>query len=116
MERLDYFIRRLLLMVPTFLGITFVCFALCQVVPGGPVEQALAKMRGLGAADLAYAIRNGRPPRCGTGLAFHTYEAAAGLVISCDTQRTYSMTSRCERPAPFEPGYIEYPELVMDLY
>ncbi|HRT04580.1 MAG TPA: prolyl oligopeptidase family serine peptidase [Kiritimatiellia bacterium] len=50
MERLDYFFRRLLLMVPTFIGITFVCFALCQVVPGGPVEQALAKMRGLGAA------------------------------------------------------------------
>ena len=51
MERLDYFLRRLLLMVPTFVGITFVCFALCQVVPGGPVEQALAKMRGLGAAE-----------------------------------------------------------------
>jgi microcin C transport system permease protein len=51
MERLDYFLRRLLLMVPTFLGITFVCFALCQAVPGGPVEQALAKMRGLGAAE-----------------------------------------------------------------
>ena len=42
MERLDYFLRRLLLMVPTFVGITFACFALCQVVPGGPVEQALA--------------------------------------------------------------------------
>lgn len=44
MERLDYFFRRLLLMVPTFLGITFVCFALTQAVPGGPVEQALTKM------------------------------------------------------------------------
>ena len=51
MERLDYFFRRLLLMVPTFIGITFVCFALCQVVPGGPVEQALARMRGMGAAE-----------------------------------------------------------------
>lgn len=59
MERLDYFLRRLLLMVPTFIGITFACFALCQVVPGGPVEQALAKMRGMGAAEA------GRSPHAG---------------------------------------------------
>jgi microcin C transport system permease protein len=46
MDRLSYFIRRLLLVVPTFIGITFVCFTLCQFVPGGPVEQALLQMRG----------------------------------------------------------------------
>jgi microcin C transport system permease protein len=59
MERLDYFLRRLLLMVPTFLGITFVCFALCQVVPGGPVEQALARMRGMGAAEAGRHTESG---------------------------------------------------------
>ena len=59
MERLDYFLRRLLLMVPTFLGITLACFALCQVVPGGPVEQALAKMRGLGAAEAGRNLPGG---------------------------------------------------------
>ena len=62
MERLDYFLRRLLLMVPTFIGITFVCFALCQVVPGGPVEQALARMRGMGAAEA------GRSPHAGASV------------------------------------------------
>ena len=62
MERLDYFLRRLLLMVPTFIGITFACFALCQVVPGGPVEQALAKMRGMGAAEA------GRSPHAGAAV------------------------------------------------
>lgn len=46
MDRLSYFIRRLLLMIPTFIGITFVCFAICQFVPGGPVEQTLIRMRG----------------------------------------------------------------------
>lgn len=46
MERLDYFGKRLLLMVPTFLAITVICFGICQVVPGGPVEQALLRMRG----------------------------------------------------------------------
>lgn len=45
---LRYFLRRLALVVPTFLGITAVCFALVQVVPGGPVEQKLAALRGLG--------------------------------------------------------------------
>lgn len=42
--------RRLLLMGPTFLGITLICFVLIQFVPGGPVEQALMQMRGLGSA------------------------------------------------------------------
>ena len=62
MERLDYFLRRLLLMAPTFVGITFACFALCQAVPGGPVEQALAKMRGMGAAEA------GRSPHAGAAV------------------------------------------------
>ena len=45
---LRYFLKRLALVVPTFLGITIVCFALVQAVPGGPVEQRLAALRGLG--------------------------------------------------------------------
>ena len=45
MERLEYFIRRLLLIVPTFIGITIVCFALIQFVPGGPIEQRIMRMR-----------------------------------------------------------------------
>lgn len=48
MDRLSYFIRRLLLVIPTFIGITFTCFLLCQFVPGGPVEQAILQMRGAG--------------------------------------------------------------------
>ena len=42
MQRADYFIKRLLLIIPTFIGITFLVFLLCQFVPGGPVEQARA--------------------------------------------------------------------------
>lgn len=47
MERLDYFVKRLLLIIPTFLGITVLCFLLIQFVPGGPVEQAISQMRGM---------------------------------------------------------------------
>ncbi len=63
MERLAYLVRRLLLMVPTFLGITIACFALCQMVPGGPVEQAIAQMRGLGAGE-----GGSRGPRSGAAV------------------------------------------------
>lgn len=51
MERIDYFIRRFLLVIPTFLGITILCFGLIQFVPGGPVEQIIIQMKGIGAAE-----------------------------------------------------------------
>lgn len=39
----SYFIRRILLMIPTFIGITFLCFTVTRFVPGGPVEQAVLR-------------------------------------------------------------------------
>jgi len=42
----DYIVRRLLLMIPTFIGITFVTFLLCQFVPGGPIDQLRLQMAG----------------------------------------------------------------------
>jgi microcin C transport system permease protein len=51
MERLHYFIKRLLLIVPTFIGITAICMALTQLVPGGPVEQMISRMRGISAGE-----------------------------------------------------------------
>ena len=41
-----YIIRRLLLVVPTLLGIMLINFAVIQIVPGGPVEQLIAQMTG----------------------------------------------------------------------
>jgi len=38
-------------MIPTFLGITILCFGLIQFVPGGPVEQFIMQMKGIGAAE-----------------------------------------------------------------
>ena len=34
----DYFIRRLLLIPPTLLGVTIIVFAITRLVPGGPLE------------------------------------------------------------------------------
>ena len=40
-------------MIPTFIGITAVCFALTRFLPGGPVEMRLMRARGVGAAGVA---------------------------------------------------------------
>ena len=40
-----YFFRRALLMIPTFLGITFLVFTITRFVPGGPIEQMMVKMQ-----------------------------------------------------------------------
>ena len=37
-------------MIPTFIGITVVCFALTRFLPGGPVEMRILRMKGLGNA------------------------------------------------------------------
>ena len=39
-----YILRRLLLIVPTLLGILLVNFVLVQFMPGGPVEQVIAEL------------------------------------------------------------------------
>ena len=41
----NYFIKRLLLIIPTLLGISIACFLIMQMVPGGPVEQAIQKIK-----------------------------------------------------------------------
>jgi microcin C transport system permease protein len=41
-----YIIRRLLLVIPTLLGIMTINFFVIQAAPGGPVEQMLAKLEG----------------------------------------------------------------------
>ncbi len=43
-----YILRRLLLVIPTLLGVMIINFTLVQFVPGGPVEQIIAEMQGGG--------------------------------------------------------------------
>jgi microcin C transport system permease protein len=56
-----YIVRRLLLMVPTLLGIMLINFLVIQIAPGGPVEQAIAELTGVG-ADITERVT-----RAGTG-------------------------------------------------
>lgn len=41
----SYFIRRFLLLIPTFFGITLITFMILQVVPGGPLEMEIMRIR-----------------------------------------------------------------------
>ncbi len=51
-----YIVRRLLLMVPTVIGILLVSFVIVQFAPGGPVERIIAKLQG---TDVAATARIG---------------------------------------------------------
>ncbi len=51
-----YIIRRLLLMIPTLLGIMFVSFVVVQFAPGGPIERVIAVLSG---ADTGAGARTG---------------------------------------------------------
>lgn len=46
---LGYFLRRLLLVIPTFIGITLLVFAITRVVPGGPIERMMTQQMQMGA-------------------------------------------------------------------
>lgn len=43
----QYILKRLLLIIPTLIGIMTLNFFIVQVAPGGPVEQAIAKYQGI---------------------------------------------------------------------
>jgi microcin C transport system permease protein len=54
-----YIIRRLLLMIPTLLGIMIINFIIIQLAPGGPVEQAIAQLTGEGGVITERITRSG---------------------------------------------------------
>jgi microcin C transport system permease protein len=68
-----YLIRRLVLVIPTLFGIIAINFVVVQFAPGGPVDQALAELRGHGnlSSRLGLAVSD-------TGGA-GTYRGARGL-------------------------------------
>ena len=47
----DYFLRRLLLVPPTLLGVTIIVFAITRLVPGGPLERAIMEAQQMDAAS-----------------------------------------------------------------
>jgi microcin C transport system permease protein len=54
-----YILKRLLLMIPTLVGIVTITFAVTQFVPGGPVEQMISQLQGRSAAGEGPAASTG---------------------------------------------------------
>ncbi|BDT67741.1 inner membrane ABC transporter permease protein YejB [Comamonadaceae bacterium OS-1] len=66
----SYILKRVLLMVPTLLGVLLVTFAVVQFVPGGPVEQMVSQLQGrdsggerAAASGAGYRGRQGIDPK-----------------------------------------------------
>lgn len=72
-----------------------------------PAHGFRANSRGIGPAELAWSLRNGRRPRTSKEMAFHGLELLLGLYKSCETQQFYKMTSSFERPNPIPRGYLD---------
>ncbi|SDX50622.1 microcin C ABC transporter permease YejB [Litoreibacter albidus] len=73
-----YILRRLLLVIPTLIGIMIVNFALTQFVPGGPIEQIIANLEGQG--DVFEGISGGSNDSQLESLSTDSkYEGARGL-------------------------------------
>jgi microcin C transport system permease protein len=96
-----YFIRRLLLIPPTIIGVTLIVFIITRFVPGGPIERAIAEAR---QAD--YATGRGGDATAGTSLSeeqiqqlkeyygfdkpWHvSYVSWLGKVVRADLGRSY---------------------------
>ena len=55
-----YFIRRLLLVIPTFIGITIMVFTITRFVPGGPIERIIADTRAMQAGQAGSGVSSTR--------------------------------------------------------
>ena len=77
-----------------------------------PVERPHAvQSRGIGFADMTWAMRSGRPHRASGEMASHVVEVMQSLIDSAQKGRRLKMTSTCTRPAPIP---ADLPEDVFD--
>jgi microcin C transport system permease protein len=83
-----YLLRRLLLVIPTLLGIIAINFAVIQFAPGGPVEQMIAEMKGKG--DTTSRLTGGGQSEVASGNA-GAYRGARGLdpMIVADIKKMF---------------------------
>jgi predicted dehydrogenase len=62
--------------------------------------------RGIGVADMAYAIRYDRPHRARGDVAFHVLDVMQALGESSEMGKHIEITSHCDRPAPLPLGLV----------
>lgn len=71
-----------------------------------------SSLRGSGVAEMAYAILEGRPPRCSGELNRHVLEIARAIDESSAADgAAVRLRYGCPRPEPLPIGQVDYPEL-----
>ena len=85
-----YFLRRLLLIIPTFIGITMVVFVVMHFVPGGPIERQIMRYQ-MAAGGKAAPVAAGVSGRGSEALPRTLEEIRSGSTGS---------TSRCTSATP----------------
>ena len=60
--------------------------------------------RGIGVADLAYALRSGRPHRCNSDLTYHVLDVMCAFEEASRSGKHVQIKSTCTRPAPLPTG------------
>ncbi|MCB1336081.1 MAG: microcin C ABC transporter permease YejB [Maritimibacter sp.] len=104
-----YILRRLLLIIPTLIGIMVINFALIQFVPGGPIEQIIANMEGQG--DVLAAVTGTGSETADAGTTDEKYLGARGLppdvIAALEIEMGFARIV-CE------PGYEGEPSLKSD--
>ncbi|MGI9336859.1 MAG: microcin C ABC transporter permease YejB [Gammaproteobacteria bacterium] len=89
-----YIIRRLLLIVPTLLGIMLINFVVVQLAPGGPVEQAIGELTGVGGDATERVARSSGADTAGSG-------------TSSQASTSESPTSRYRGAQGLDPEFIK---------
>jgi predicted dehydrogenase len=65
--------------------------------------------RGIGVAELADAVREGRAPRASGAIAYHVLDVMQSIAESASQGRHVEVESTCERPAPMPLGTAATP-------
>jgi microcin C transport system permease protein len=110
-----YILRRLLLVVPTLLGIILINFAVVQFAPGGPVEQMLAELRGEG-QTLGRLTGEGSGEARGPGGSSPSGEGASGPAGTYRGARGLDPTIVAEIEKLFgfdKPAHVRFQEMMV---
>jgi predicted dehydrogenase len=70
--------------------------------------------RGLGTADMAYAMRSGRLHRANGEMAYHVLDIIESFMQSATVGRHITLTSTCTRPEALHPGLHAWEEDQVD--
>ena len=102
-----YILRRILLMIPTILGIMAISFLVVQFAPGGPVERVIAQMQGTDVSATARISGGGGDfggQQSGSGRQRQTRRSARSIAARRGCRRSSSPSSRSSSASTSRPG------------